>query len=207
MPDSNKYKTLLKNIGKEVILLNERYRVIGIYDDCFSMYYICYNGKDEAITLNVFFLYGIFRDDETLKDIATVDNCIENIYKDDESIFYWVEDDVLYAKELFSKPYKLRYIFNGNKYYRFDRDINIVYDHKKEEFKYVDTRYGWKFLEPSYIKLKQRIKKSYIELAEQYLNSQLSDKVLEAFNEDFVCIGEYNGKNNQRKNSDTKRQA
>ena len=182
MPELNKYKTLLNNIGKEVILLNERYRVIGIYDDCYSMYYICYNGKDDAITLNVFFLYGIFRDEEELKDIATVDNCIENIYKDNESVFYWVEDGVLYAKELFSKPYELRYIFNNNKYYRFNREINIVYDHKNEKFKY-------------------EIKKSYIELAEQYLNNQLSDKVLEAFNEDFVCIGEYNGKNNQRKNS------
>lgn len=204
MPDTSKYKTLLKNIGKEVIILNDRYRVIGIYDDCFSVYYICYNGKDEAITLNVFFLYGIFRDENELKDIATIESCIENIYKDDESIFYWVENNVLYAKELFTKPYKLRYIFNGNKYYRFEKELNIVYDYKKEEFKYVDVRYGWKFLEKDYIKLKQKIKKSYIELAEKYLNSQLSDKVLEAFNEDFVCIGEYNETDNQRKNFDFK---
>lgn len=185
-----KYKSLLKNMGKEVVVLNKRYRIVGIYEDSYSIYYIAFDGKKEVFTPCVFHYSGEYKKDNILTDTATASNCLNQIYKDSSSVYCYVKDDVVYAKELYPEPYILGYIFYDGCEYRFETEINITYNHKINQFEYTNPIYGLHLHNENYAKLKSDIKKAYVELTKRFLNKELNDKQSLEFADEFIYLKE-----------------
>ena len=181
-----KYKSLLKNIGREMVVLNTRYRVLGIYDDSYSIYYIAYDGKDEIFTPCIFHYGAEYKSDEQLASIATPEKCMEKIGVISDTVYSFIKDGVIYAKELYSEPYELGYIFYDNNEYRFETEINITYNHKTEEFEYTNPIYKLHLHHGNYVVLKNMVKKAYVELTKRFLNKEMSDKEAEEFVLEFV---------------------
>ena len=192
------YKSLLKNIGRELVVLNTRFRVVGIYDDSYSVYYIAYDGKNEIFTPCVFHYQADYKSDEKLANIATPEKCMEKISIISDTAYCYIKDGVIYAKELYSEPYELGYIFyNGNEY-RFETEININYNHKTNEFEYTNPIYKLYLHNKNYAQLKSNIKKAYVNLTQRFMDKKLSDKEAEEFVTEFVYAKEYKEKKNAK---------
>ena len=190
MSDKEYYQPLLKFVGKEVILINKRYRIVGIFDDNYTLYFICYDGYKEYIILNSFFYYGLFHNDNELANLATPEKCMELINDSEETIYTYISDGILYGFDLHLQPEEMGYIFYNDKEIRLNTDIIVGYNHKSGEFVYEEPMFGVKLSNKNFVRLKADIKKAFYDLTEKYLTDKLSKKQAQAFKEVYIYSSE-----------------
>jgi hypothetical protein len=70
-------------------------------------------------------------------------------------------------KNIFDKPYKLSYIYTKDNIYKFDTELNILYDPDKEKFTYKNELYELDMNNENYHILISNIKKEYIKLCKK----------------------------------------
>lgn len=185
----SKYQPLLKFIGKEIVLMNKRYRILGVYDDTFSLYFVCYDGSNDYFTLNAFFYYGNFYDTDELVNIATPEKCVEIMKAEESSLDIFIEDGIIYAKVVYADNGYLGIIHYKDKEIKLDMDVIKTYDGKTGDYKYDEPMFDIHITDKNYINFVRNIKKAYFDIEQKYINNKLTPKQSRAFEEIFVYEG------------------
>lgn len=186
------YKPLTDFVGKEIIILNKRYRILGIFDDDVTLSFVCYDGDEEYIMVNSFFYIGVFSDENKLANTALPEKCIDLMREHDPDIYAYIKDGVIYSMDMYPNPEPIGYIHYNNKEIRLDYDILTTYNCKTNEFEYVEPMFNLKLTDKSYVKLIVKIKKAYYDLTMKYLDNKMTKKQAKAFNEMYLYSTELN---------------
>lgn len=182
-------ESVSKMIGLEAVTPSGKYKIVGIYDNSNGLYFVLYDGKD-TILYNTASNPLPIVSTETLIEI-TPEKFIEEQKEEFKDCLILYKNNILYMKNIFDKPYKLSYIYTKDNIYKFDTELNILYDPDKEKFIYKNELYELDMNDENYHILISNIKKEYIKLCKKFLDTNLNGEQLKQFMKEFVFCCEY----------------
>lgn len=182
-------ESVSKMIGLEAVTPSGKYKIVGIYDNSNGLYFVLYDGKDTILYNTASNPLPIIST-ETLIEI-TPEKFIEEQKEEFKDCLILQKNNILYMKNIFDKPYKLSYIYTKDNIYKFDTELNILYDPDKEKFTYKNELYELDMNNENYHILISNIKKEYIKLCKKFLDTNLNSEQLKQFMKEFVFCCEY----------------
>lgn len=182
-------ESVSKMIGLEAVTPSGKYKIVGIYDNSNGLYFVLYDGKDTILYNTASNPLPIIST-ETLTEI-TPEKFIEEQKEEFKDCLILQKNNILYMKNIFDKPYKLSYIYTKDNIYKFDTELNILYDPDKEKFTYKNELYELDMNNENYHILISNIKKEYIKLCKKFLDTNLNSEQLKQFMKEFVFCCEY----------------
>lgn len=181
--------SISKMIGFEALTTSGKYKIVGVYDNSDGLYFILYNGKNVV-------LYSTANNPLHIMSTKTFDHITSETLLEEQKdefknciILY--KNNILYIKNIFDKPYKLTYIYTHDNIYKFDTELNILYDENQDKFIYKNELYNLDVCNENYHKLIAEIKKEYIKIWRQFLNNKLTAEQAKQFIKEFVFCCEY----------------
>lgn len=182
-------ESISKMIGLEAVTPSGKYKIVGLYDNSNGLYFVLYDGKDTILYNTASNPLPIIST-ETLTEI-TPEKFIEEQKEEFKDCLILQKNNILYMKNIFDKPYKLSYIYTKDNIYKFDTELNILYDSDKEKFTYKNELYELDMNNENYHILISNIKKEYIKLCKKFLDTNLNSEQLKQFMKEFVFCCEY----------------
>lgn len=182
-------ESISKMIGLEAVTPSGKYKIVGLYDNSNGLYFVLYDGKDTILYNTASNPLPIIST-ETLTEI-TPEKFIEEQKEEFKDCLILQKNNILYMKNIFDKPYKLSYIYTKDNIYKFDTELNILYDPDKEKFTYKNELYELDMNNENYHILISNIKKEYIKLCKKFLDTNLNSEQLKQFMKEFVFCCEY----------------
>lgn len=182
-------ESVSKIIGLEAVTPSGKYKIVGLYDNSNGLYFVLYDGKDTILYNTASNPLPIIST-ETLTEI-TPEKFIEEQKDEFKDCLILQKNNILYMKNIFDKPYKLSYIYTKDNIYKFDTELNILYDPDKEKFTYKNELYELDMNNENYHILISNIKKEYIKLCKKFLDTNLNSEQLKQFMKEFVFCCEY----------------
>lgn len=182
-------ESVSKMIGLEAVTPSGKYKIVGLYDNSNGLYFVLYDGKDTILYNTASNPLPIIST-ETLTEI-TPEKFIEEQKDEFKDCLILQKNNILYMKNIFDKPYKLSYIYTKDNIYKFDTELNILYDPDKEKFTYKNELYELDMNNENYHILISNIKKEYIKLCKKFLDTNLNSEQLKQFMKEFVFCCEY----------------